>query len=185
VIGILRDGRTGCFAGRPSGTCRSLCPALMLILILVLPPRVRCADFGESAEDLRIEGWISIGFGLMLLAAPTFQVGRGSASAALCVALRRRRALRRNVHRWPLPRSCCTATHVHGCCLPACLLAWLIGACRTERLTLAGLLACSGLLWLSLACSGLLWLAWCRSTATGERSAPIVTVLTMTLRRRA
>ena len=135
----------------------------MLILILVLPPRVRCADFGESAEDLRIEGWISIGFGLMLLAAPTFQVGRGSASAALCVALRRGRALRRNVHRWPLPRSCCTATHVHGCCLPAGLVDW----CLSNRATHSG------------------WLAWCRSTATGERSAPIVTVLTMTLRRRA
>ena len=141
----------------------------LLILILVLPPRVRCADFGESAEDLRIEGWISIGFGLMLLAAPTFQVGRGSASAALCVALRRGRALRRNVHRWPLPRSCCTATHVHGCCLPACLLAWLIGACRTERLTLAGLLAC----WLALACSGLLWLALACSGLLGADLLPL------------
>ena len=95
----------------------------MLILILVLPPRVRCADFGESAEDLRIEGWISIGFGLMLLAAPTFQVGRGSASPALCaLALRRGRALRRNAHRWPLPRSCCTCTCTctAAACLPAC-----------------------------------------------------------------
>jgi hypothetical protein len=31
-------------------------------------------DFGESPEDLRIEGWASIGFGLLLLAAPSFQV---------------------------------------------------------------------------------------------------------------
>ena len=33
-------------------------------------------DFGESPEDLRIEGWASIGFGLILLAAPSFQVSR-------------------------------------------------------------------------------------------------------------
>ena len=31
-------------------------------------------DFGESADDLKIEGWISIGFGLMLLLAPSFQI---------------------------------------------------------------------------------------------------------------
>jgi hypothetical protein len=31
-------------------------------------------DFGESPEDLRLEGWASLGFGLMLLAAPSFQV---------------------------------------------------------------------------------------------------------------
>lgn len=31
-------------------------------------------DFGESDEELRIEGWVSIGFGLVLLAAPSFQV---------------------------------------------------------------------------------------------------------------
>lgn len=31
-------------------------------------------DFGESPEDLRVEGWASLGFGLILLAAPSFQV---------------------------------------------------------------------------------------------------------------
>ena len=31
-------------------------------------------NFGESAEDLRTEGWVTLGFGLVILCAPTFQV---------------------------------------------------------------------------------------------------------------